>query len=123
VADEGLRERKKLATRAALGRAAWRLISERGYDKVRVEDIAEAAGVSVRTFSNYFASKDQALLSIGEDRSQRVVAALSARPPGEDLWEALAAAIATSSPAKARCRAMTRIPRPTRRYSRPRTAA
>jgi AcrR family transcriptional regulator len=95
VADEGLRERKKLATRAALGRAAWRLISERGYDKVRVEDIAEAAGVSVRTFSNYFASKDQALLSIGEDRSQRVVAALSARPPGEDLWEALAAAIAS----------------------------
>jgi AcrR family transcriptional regulator len=95
MTDAGLRERKKLATRAALGQAAWRLTMERGYDKVRVEDIAAAAGVSVRTFSNYFASKDQALLSIGEDRSQRVVAALAARPPGEDLWEALAAAIAS----------------------------
>jgi len=95
VAEAGLRERKKLATRLALGQAAWRLVLERGYGKVRVEDIAEAAGVSVRTFSNYFANKDEALLSIGEDRGRRIVAAFRARPPGEDLWEALA--IATAS--------------------------
>jgi AcrR family transcriptional regulator len=94
MADAGLRERKKQATRVALGRAAWQLTIERGYDNVRVEDIAAAAGVSVRTFSNYFASKGQALLSVGEDRGQRIVAALRARPPGEDLWEALAAATA-----------------------------
>jgi len=68
---------------------------ERGYDKVRVEDVAAAAGVSVRTFSNYFANKDQALLSIGEDRGRRIVAAFRARPPDEDLWEALAVATAT----------------------------
>ena len=94
MVDVGLRERKKQATRAALGLAAWRLTIERGYDNVRVEDIAEAAGVSVRTFSNYFTNKGQALLSVGEDRGQRMVAALRARPPGEDLWEALAAATA-----------------------------
>jgi AcrR family transcriptional regulator len=94
MVDAGLRERKKQATRAALGRAAWQLTIERGYDHVRVEDIAAAAGVSVRTFSNYFANKGQALLSVGEDRGQRMVAALRARPPGEDLWEALAAATA-----------------------------
>lgn len=94
MAEPGLRERKKQETRLALGRAAWRLTIERGYDNVRVEDIAEAAGVSVRTFSNYFPSKAQALLSIGEDRGRRIVAALRARPPGEDLWEALAAATA-----------------------------
>src|SRR6266700_1526765 len=47
MAETGLRERKKLATRAALGQAAWRLIRERGYDNVRVEDIAAAADVSV----------------------------------------------------------------------------
>ena len=58
MAEAGLRERKKLATRVALGQGAWRLVMERGYDKVRVEDIAAAAGVSVRTFSNYFANKD-----------------------------------------------------------------
>jgi AcrR family transcriptional regulator len=95
MADPGLRERKKLATRVALAHAAWRLIMERGYENVRVEDIAADAGVSVRTFSNYFASKDQALLSIGEDRGQRIVAALRARPADENLWEALAAATAS----------------------------
>ena len=89
----GLRERKKLATRAALGRAAWRLTIERGYEHARVEDIAAVAGVSTRTFSNYFAGKEEALLSVGEDRGARMVSALRGRPPGESLWEALAHAL------------------------------
>jgi AcrR family transcriptional regulator len=89
----GLRERKKLATRAALGQAAWRLTIERGYEYARVEDIAAAAGVSARTFNNYFSSKEDALLSVGADRGARMVAALRARPEGEPLWEALAHAI------------------------------
>ena len=83
----GLRERKKLATRAALGQAAWQLTIERGYAHTRVEDIAAAAGVSARTFSNYFSSKEEALLSVGEDRGARMVAALQGRPDGEDPWE------------------------------------
>jgi len=86
----GLRERKKLATRAALGQAAWRLTIELGYEHARVEDIAAAAGVSARTFSNYFATKEDALLSVGADRGARMVAALRARPEAEPLWEALA---------------------------------
>ena len=86
----GLRERKKVATRAALGQAAWRLTIELGYEHARVEDIAAAAGVSARTFSNYFSSKEDALLSVGEDRGARMVAALRDRPEGEPLWEALA---------------------------------
>jgi AcrR family transcriptional regulator len=86
----GLRERKKQATRAALGMAAWQLTIERGYAQARIEDIAAAAGVSPRTFSNYFASKEEALLSVGEDRGARMVTALRARPDGEILWEALA---------------------------------
>ena len=44
----GLRERKKVATRRALGLAAMRLAVERGLENVLVEDIAEAAGVSTR---------------------------------------------------------------------------
>jgi AcrR family transcriptional regulator len=92
MADErpGLRERKKRATRAALGKAAWQLTIERGYAQARIEDIAAAVSVSPRTFSNYFASKEEALLSVGEDRGARMVAALRARPDGENLWEALA---------------------------------
>src|ERR1700730_12450231 len=90
----GLRERKKLPTRAALGQAAWRLTIERGYAHARVEDIAAAAGVSTRTFNNYFPSKEDALLSVGADRGARMVAALRARPEREPLWEALAHAMA-----------------------------
>ena len=89
----GLRERKKLATRAALGQAAWRLTIELGYEHARVEDIAAAAGVSTRTFNNYFSTKEEALLSVGVDRGARMVAALRDRPDGEPLWEALAHAM------------------------------
>jgi AcrR family transcriptional regulator len=89
----GLRERKKLATRTALGQAAWRLTIERGYAHTRIEDIAAAAGVSARTFGNYFSGKDEALLSVGLDRGARMVAALRAWPADADLWEALAYAM------------------------------
>src|SRR5713226_7002153 len=57
----GLRERKKSETRAALSWAAVRLIVERGGENVLVEDIAAAAGVSPRTFSNYFSGKGEAV--------------------------------------------------------------
>lgn len=85
----GLRDRKKAATRAALVQAAWRLAAERGPAQVRVEDIAAAAGVSTRTFSNYFASKEEALMALGADRAARVEAAVRARPASEPLWEVL----------------------------------
>ena len=58
-----------------------------------MEDIAAEVGVSARTFSNYFSSKDEALLSVGADRGTRMVAALRACPPDLDLWEALAHAM------------------------------
>jgi AcrR family transcriptional regulator len=90
MASEGLRERKKVATRAAIGFAAWRLAVERGPDHVRVEDIAEAAGVSRRTFHNYFATKEEAMASVAIDRVGRICAALRDRPAEEPLPAALA---------------------------------
>jgi AcrR family transcriptional regulator len=89
----GLRERKKQETRAALSWAAIRLIVERGYDQVLVEDIANAAGVSSRTFNNYFSSKAEAVASRHLDRCLRVAQSLRERPAGEPLWDAITQAV------------------------------
>jgi AcrR family transcriptional regulator len=85
----GLRERKKRETRAMLSWAAIRLTVERGLDNVRVEDIAEAAGVSPRTFNNYFSSKGEAIVSRHLDRCLRLAEELRRRPADEPLWESI----------------------------------
>jgi AcrR family transcriptional regulator len=90
----GLRARKKLATREALAAAALRLALERGLDNVRVDDIAAAAGVSPRTYNNYFSSREEAICFLGVQRALRIGAALRARPAGEPLDEAIAQAMA-----------------------------
>ena len=89
----GLRERKKEETRAALAWAAIRLIVERGYDKVLVEDIANEAGVSPRTFNNYFSSKAAAVASRQLDRCRRMAEGLRGRPSDEGLWTAITEAV------------------------------
>ncbi|MFJ6619786.1 TetR family transcriptional regulator [Kitasatospora sp. NPDC091335] len=89
----GLRERKKAATREALSWAALRLAAERGLENVRVEDIAAAAGVSPRTYNNYFSSKAEAIVHRQRDRIHQSAEALRDRPAGEPLWEALTLAL------------------------------
>jgi AcrR family transcriptional regulator len=85
----GLRERKKAETRMALSWAAVRLTVEHGFDNVRVEDIAQAAGVSPRTFNNYFSSKGEAIVARHLDRCLRIAAALREQPAEVPLWEAI----------------------------------
>lgn len=89
-----LRERKKRATRQALRAAALRLALERGPENVRVEEIAEAAGVSPRTYNNYFSSREQAIVAgIAGDRAARVAAAVVARPARVGLGDAVIDAV------------------------------
>ncbi|ASW53114.1 TetR/AcrR family transcriptional regulator [Plantactinospora sp. KBS50] len=85
----GLRERKKAATRQALHEAALRLAIEQGLDRVTVEAIADAAEVSRRTFSNYFASKEEALLHADLVRLRSVIDLVRSRPQSEEPWTAL----------------------------------
>src|SRR5205814_2752416 len=94
---QGLRERKKAETRDALASAALRLADERGPDRVTVDDIASAAGVSSRTFFNYFSSKEDAIVGSSESTTARVVDALAARPEREAPIDALRAAIHASA--------------------------
>jgi AcrR family transcriptional regulator len=89
----GLREHKKQETRNALSWAAVRLAVERGFDNVLVEDIAAEAGVSPRTFNNYFASKAEAISARHLDRARMAADVLAARPADEPLWPALTAAV------------------------------
>jgi AcrR family transcriptional regulator len=89
----GLRDRKKLATRLALSQAAIRLAVEHGLEEVRIEDIAAAANVSPRTFSNYFASKEDAFVFLGVARAEQIGVVLRARPAGESLTTALTHAV------------------------------
>jgi AcrR family transcriptional regulator len=90
----GLRERKKRATREALRDAALRLALEHGPENVRVDDIAEAAGVSPRTYNNYFASREQAIVAaITAEREARIGAAVAARPAGVRLADAVIDAV------------------------------
>jgi AcrR family transcriptional regulator len=99
-AVETLRTRKKAATRQSLHEAALRLAMAHGLDGVTVEDIADEAGVSRRTFSNYFANKEDAILHADRERTGRLLALVSERPAGESPWQALRNAAAGMFPGR-----------------------
>ncbi|MFF9505619.1 TetR family transcriptional regulator [Streptomyces sp. NPDC014724] len=89
----GLRERKKEATRQAVHEATLRLTVEHGFDHVTVEAVADAAGISRRTFSNYFMGKEDALLYGEEQQIRALVRTVRDRPAEESAWTALRAAM------------------------------
>ncbi|MFF3175972.1 TetR/AcrR family transcriptional regulator [Streptomyces sp. NPDC057900] len=92
--QNGLREQKKQATRVALREAALRLALTHGPGNVRVDDIAEAAGVSPRTYNNYFSSREQAIVAaVTAERESRVVAAVAAAPAHVRLTDAVTEAV------------------------------
>ncbi|MFD7714055.1 TetR/AcrR family transcriptional regulator [Streptomyces sp. NPDC059785] len=87
----GLRERKKLATWQAIRDAALRLIGERDFDSVSLDEIAEAAGVSRTTLFNYFASKEAIVLDPAPEDFERWRSLMAGRPEREPLWTSLQA--------------------------------
>jgi AcrR family transcriptional regulator len=76
VSPPGLRERKKLRTRAVIVDAAMRLCLKQGYEQTTVEQIAASAEVSPRTFSRYFPTKDAVFLTLIDDYAHVVASEL-----------------------------------------------
>lgn len=85
----GLRDRKKAATRAALADAAAELAREHGLHVVTADAIAARAGVSTRTFHNYFTSKEEAVLVYLEGLIELWIELLRQRPSGEHIMDSL----------------------------------
>ncbi|GAA3812392.1 TetR/AcrR family transcriptional regulator [Cellulomonas soli] len=93
--EQGLRARQKQARQRALVDAAHLLVARDGLDAVTVEAICEQAGVSTRTFFNYFATKDDAVLGhmplpIASDASEQFAAGGPTGSLTADLEELLA---------------------------------
>ncbi len=89
-----LRERKKERTRRELVAAALQLFEQKGYDATTIDEIAEAAEVSPRTFFRYFANKEE--VAMGEVVDQSIIELVGARPAGEPLIESLRHVVADS---------------------------
>lgn len=84
----GLRDRKRIETRARLEGAAVTLVLRDGLEQTTVDAISELADVSPRTFFNYFDSKDACILGLHEvDISEETAAAAIEQFDGLDLLE------------------------------------
>jgi AcrR family transcriptional regulator len=83
------RDLQKEQTRLDLALAAFELAKADGLAAVRVPRIAEAVGVSPRTFNNYFPSKEAAIVFPTTLRAARMAGALADRPPDEPIADAL----------------------------------
>ncbi|WP_051471053.1 TetR/AcrR family transcriptional regulator [Patulibacter minatonensis] len=91
--DEGLRERKKRITRQLISDTATWMFCERGFDRVRVAEVAAEAGVSEKTVFNYFPTKESLVFDREDDVVRGLREALIERGPDESPTQAVVAFI------------------------------
>ncbi|HXD67603.1 MAG TPA: TetR family transcriptional regulator [Solirubrobacteraceae bacterium] len=91
--DEGLRERKRRLTRQLISDAATAMFATRGFDSVKVSEVADRVGVSEKTIYNYFPTKESLVLDTADEAVERMARALRERGPGESLTAAVVRAI------------------------------
>lgn len=86
---DGLRERRKQETRLAIARAAMALFIAEGFDRVTIPQIAEAAGVSKMTVTNYFPRKEDLVFDRAEATIRSLADAIAQRSSGQSLLDAI----------------------------------
>jgi AcrR family transcriptional regulator len=87
------RELNKAATRQAITDAAMDLLRTRGPGNFTVEDISDAAGISRRTFFNYFSSTEAVIASVTHGFLDKALRQFRLRPAGEPILESARAAL------------------------------
>jgi AcrR family transcriptional regulator len=91
--DEGLRERKRRLTRQLISDAATSMFVSRGFDNVKVSEVAERVGVSEKTVYNYFPTKEALVLDRADESLDQLAQALRARRPAESLTDVVVRAL------------------------------
>src|ERR1700730_3962256 len=107
--EENGRGRQKAHRRRAVVDAALELFAERGYDNTMVEEIAQPAGVSPRTFFRYFDTKDAVLFFGGEDYFRSLSEVYLGQPTTIEDLEALEASLVALVPSVTPLRRRSRV--------------
>jgi AcrR family transcriptional regulator len=94
--DEGLRERKRRLTRHLISDAATAMFASRGFDAVKVSEIADRVNVSMKTLYNYFPTKESMVLDDADELIEGLATALRDRPAGMSITEAFVGALEAS---------------------------
>src|SRR5271157_5608959 len=77
-------------------RAALMLFAKERAEDVTVERLADAAGISVRTWFRYFAGRDDVFAALPMRKLELISEFVRSRPPDETLVEAFSGAVAAA---------------------------
>ena len=91
--DEGLRERKRRLTRHLISDAATAMFASRGFDAVKVSEIADRVNVSMKTLYNYFPTKESMVLDDADELIEGLATALRDRQAGMSITVAFVGAL------------------------------
>ncbi len=90
-----LHELRRTRTRAALRQVALKRFASEGFGNVTVEQLAQEAGVTERTFFRHFPTKEAVLFQDYDTQVEWLAEALAQRPPSESLFDAVFASVAS----------------------------
>lgn len=88
-----LRERKKIKIHKAIIETAWKLFSEKGFENVKVSDIADQADISVKTLFTYFNSKEDILFAGEDELLEEIITAIHLRKHEASIFDSIACLI------------------------------